>query len=159
MREPAPDRTALRAPPAGRKPAVPAETDRAALRAIVRDVNARLGEQLRLRRHLAGLSQIEAGAAVGVSGQQWQKYEHGTNRPCAAVLLLAIAELQLDPAELVERCLAGDEPRPRPLRQLDQRLLDRMAELGRDQQRALARFLATVRPDPAPAFPKEGIAL
>jgi transcriptional regulator with XRE-family HTH domain len=39
-----------------------------------------LGLAIRLRRHAKGLSQSSLGEAIGVSFQQIQKYERGTNR-------------------------------------------------------------------------------
>ena len=133
--------------------------DRAALRQLVADVNARLGAQLRRRRQLAGLSQAQLAGVLGVWPQQWCKFERGQNRISAALLLLALAELQLDPAELVERCLDAEQAPPPPPRRVAERLLERLAELDADQQRALSRFLTAIRPEPLPGFPAEGIAL
>lgn len=133
--------------------------DRAALRQLVADVNARLGAQLRRRRQLAGLSQAQLAASVGLSPQQWCKFELGQNRISAALLLLALAELQLDPAELAERCLDADSRPTLPPRPIAERLLDRLGELDADQQRALTRFLGAIRPEPLPTFPPEAIAL
>jgi transcriptional regulator with XRE-family HTH domain len=137
-----------------------APTDRAALRQLVRDVNARLGAQLRRRRLLAGLSQGQVARSLGMLPQQWAKVELGRNRLSAGSLILAIAELQLDPVELVERCLeAGVPPPARHARAIPERLLDHLVELEPDQLRALSRFLGAVRPEPLPTFPPEGIAL
>ena len=43
-------------------------------------VDAHVGKRLRLRRGLMGWSQEKLGAAVGLTFQQIQKYEKGTNR-------------------------------------------------------------------------------
>lgn len=43
-------------------------------------VDAHVGKRLRLRRNMLGMSQEELGTAVGVTFQQVQKYERGTNR-------------------------------------------------------------------------------
>jgi transcriptional regulator with XRE-family HTH domain len=43
-------------------------------------ISQEIGSRLRLRRLQNGLSQAQLGAAVGVSFQQIQKYENGTNR-------------------------------------------------------------------------------
>lgn len=43
-------------------------------------VDVHVGERLRQRRTLLGLSQGEIGARLGLSFQQIQKYERGTNR-------------------------------------------------------------------------------
>ena len=43
-------------------------------------IDIHVGARVRLRRHLFGLSQTDLGKAVGVTFQQVQKYEKGTNR-------------------------------------------------------------------------------
>jgi transcriptional regulator with XRE-family HTH domain len=48
--------------------------------------DAKLGEKIRTRRTVAGLSQSELGEALGVSFQQVQKYEKGVNRVSAVRL-------------------------------------------------------------------------
>jgi transcriptional regulator with XRE-family HTH domain len=45
-----------------------------------------LGEKIRTRRVAAGMSQSDLGAALGVTFQQVQKYEKGTNRVSAVRL-------------------------------------------------------------------------
>jgi transcriptional regulator with XRE-family HTH domain len=135
--------------------------DRTALRQLVRDVNARLGAALRRRRLLAGLSQGQVARSLGMLPQQWAKVELGRNRLSAGSLILAIAELQLDPVELVEQCLDAAAPTTsrHHARAIPERLLSHLVELEPEQQRALSRFLGTVRPEPLPGFPPEGIAL
>jgi transcriptional regulator with XRE-family HTH domain len=46
----------------------------------------KLGEKIRTRRVVAGMSQDELGKALGVSFQQIQKYEKGVNRVSAVRL-------------------------------------------------------------------------
>lgn len=55
-------------------------------------VDTRVGGRLRLRRTLLGLSQTELGRRVGLTFQQIQKYEHGTNG-IAASRLWQLAEV------------------------------------------------------------------
>ena len=43
-------------------------------------IDAHVGSRLRLRRTLAGMSQTELGAKIGLTFQQIQKYEKGANR-------------------------------------------------------------------------------
>jgi transcriptional regulator with XRE-family HTH domain len=43
-------------------------------------INIRVGTRLRLRRNMLGLSQEKLGEAIGLTFQQVQKYERGTNR-------------------------------------------------------------------------------
>ena len=49
-------------------------------------VDVHVGQRLRLRRKLAGLSQTELGEKIGVTFQQLQKYESGANRTSASRL-------------------------------------------------------------------------
>ena len=49
-------------------------------------VDIYVGEKLRSRRNLLGLSQTELADAVGITFQQVQKYERGTNRVSASRL-------------------------------------------------------------------------
>lgn len=56
------------------------------------DTDKSIGERVRLRRTMLGLSQTELGNKVGLSFQQIQKYERGTNRITAA-FLLELAEI------------------------------------------------------------------
>jgi transcriptional regulator with XRE-family HTH domain len=47
-------------------------------------IDEHLGQRLRRRRLLLGMTQIQLGAAIGVRFQQIQKYEWGTNKMSAA---------------------------------------------------------------------------
>jgi transcriptional regulator with XRE-family HTH domain len=55
-------------------------------------VDVHVGQQIRARRKLLRLSQTELGAKVGVTFQQMQKYENGSNRVSAS-RLAAIAKV------------------------------------------------------------------
>jgi transcriptional regulator with XRE-family HTH domain len=46
----------------------------------ITDVDARIGARIRARRMLLGMNQTELGRSSGVTFQQIQKYENGTNR-------------------------------------------------------------------------------
>jgi transcriptional regulator with XRE-family HTH domain len=72
------------------------DPDAAAAR-IDRDI----GTRLRLARKARGLSQTELGQAVGVSFQQLQKYERGTNRVSSAALVLFARKLKVPVTELL----------------------------------------------------------
>jgi len=52
-------------------------------------VDVHVGRRLRQARFLAGMSQEELGAGIGVSFQAVQKYEHGENRLSASRLFKA----------------------------------------------------------------------
>lgn len=68
----------------------------------LRDLDVALGRQISIYRRLAGLSQTELGAAIGVSFQQVQKYEKGTNRLSANRLPSIASALGVSINELFE---------------------------------------------------------
>ncbi len=66
------------------------------------DVDAHVGKRVRERRNALGMSQEKLGNALGISFQQIQKYEIGTDR-VMAVRLWDIAEaLEVDVAYFFE---------------------------------------------------------
>ena len=58
--------------------------------------NKDLGAKLRGFRLAAGLSQIDLGSSMGISGTQMQKYENGSNRMAVSTLIQFCGVLQLD---------------------------------------------------------------
>src|ERR1700722_7769839 len=66
------------------------------------DIDRRVGERLRSRRLKMGLSQTELAAAAGVTFQQVQKYERGTNRISAGRIIQFAERLGVAPAYFVE---------------------------------------------------------
>ena len=72
-------------------------------------VDVHVGSRIRLRRHLLGLSQGELGRALGVTFQQVQKYENGTNRVGASRLHQIALALRTTPAWFFDS-LAGPAP-------------------------------------------------
>lgn len=50
------------------------------------DIDAHVGQRLRVRRSLLGMSQEKLAEAIGLTFQQVQKYERGTNRVSASRL-------------------------------------------------------------------------
>lgn len=59
-----------------------------------------VGQRLRAERLRRGLSQTELGVAMGVTFQQVQKYERGSNRVSASTLAKAAAGLGIAVADL-----------------------------------------------------------
>ena len=53
---------------------------------VIDPVDVHIGARVKLRRKLMGLSQTQLGAAIGLTFQQVQKYERGTNRIAASTL-------------------------------------------------------------------------
>ena len=56
-----------------------------------------VGDRIRQRRILMGLTQDQLGAALGISYQQVQKYETGANRVSAGRLYLIAQKLEISP--------------------------------------------------------------
>jgi transcriptional regulator with XRE-family HTH domain len=54
----------------------------------MKTINQHIGKNLKILRENAGLSQRALGAILGVTAQQIQKYERGTNRISAETLFL-----------------------------------------------------------------------
>ncbi len=61
-------------------------------------IDVHVGARLRVRRTLLGMSQTTLGDAIGVSFQQVQKYERGTNR-ISASRLFALSQMLDVPVE------------------------------------------------------------
>jgi transcriptional regulator with XRE-family HTH domain len=66
------------------------------------ELDQRVGERLRGRRLKMGLSQTELGAVAGISFQQVQKYERGTNRISASRMIQFAEKLRVSAAYFVE---------------------------------------------------------
>ena len=69
-------------------------------------INEDLGAKLRGFRLAAGLSQIDLGASMGISGTQIQKYESGSNRMAVSTLIQFCWVLQLDLSAFIGDYLA-----------------------------------------------------
>ncbi len=68
-----------------------------------------VGGRIRLRRNMLGMSQEKLGESLGITFQQIQKYEKGTNR-VGASRLQAIAVILGAPVAFFFEDLAGQEP-------------------------------------------------
>ncbi len=92
-------------------------------------IDAYVGERLRSARNMRGLSQGYLGSCIGVSFQQIQKYEGGTNRISASKLAYFARQLGVPVyyffQGLPSECLGGGEPiAPDPLFSIPIHLLD-----------------------------------
>ena len=74
-------------------------------------VDVHIGQRLRMRRKLAGLSQEQLAERLGVTFQQVQKYEKGTNR-ISASRLFGAARLLSVPVSYFFEGLATSEAEP-----------------------------------------------
>src|ERR1700742_3060958 len=64
-------------------------------------LDAALGERIRRRRRELGLSQSALGGKLGITFQQVQKYENGTNRVSATMLVKLSDALAMPVTELL----------------------------------------------------------
>ena len=65
------------------------------------ELDREIGARLRHIRNVRGLTQEDLGRGVGVSFQQIQKYERGTNRISTSTLILLARKLDVSPGELL----------------------------------------------------------
>ncbi|MBN6820679.1 helix-turn-helix transcriptional regulator [Methylobacterium organophilum] len=65
----------------------------------ISDIDRRIAGRIREFRKAAGLSQSQLGAAIGVTFQQCQKYELGSNKITAGRLQLVAEALGVQPAD------------------------------------------------------------
>ena len=79
-----------------------AMAERAARTKVPQPIDKYVGSRIRLRRHMLQLSQQSLGRAVGLTFQQIQKYENGTNRVGAGRLDQIAAALGCQPAWFFE---------------------------------------------------------
>ena len=79
-------------------------------------VDIHVGAQIRMFRKAKGLTQTEAGEAVGVTFQQMQKYEKGTNRVSASKLSMLAELFGVDIGDFFEG-MQGEQP-PQDLQML-----------------------------------------
>jgi transcriptional regulator with XRE-family HTH domain len=75
---------------------------RAATNRGVLEADIIMGERIKARRNRVGLTQDELGKALGVSFQQVQKYEKGTNRVSTGKLMQICQTLDCSIAELTD---------------------------------------------------------
>lgn len=101
-----------------------------------------IGTRLRAARLAAGLSQETVAAALGITFQQWQKYEKGTNRISAAQLVRAAAVLRCARSDLLPAEADGPGGLADPLSEA----ADLIAVAGRP---AVPLLQAVARLDPA----------
>ena len=79
-------------------------------------VDIHVGRQLRQRRTLRGMSQTALGKSVGLTFQQIQKYENGTNRVCASRLWQFANVLRVPVSYFFDGLEENAQPEPVPTR-------------------------------------------
>lgn len=70
-------------------------------------LDVEIGARLRQVRRTRGYSQVDLANQLGVSFQQVQKYERGTNRLSGSTMVRACRFLEIDPKELFPPELSG----------------------------------------------------
>ena len=65
------------------------------------ELNMAIGQRLRAVRSTRGLTQAELGVEIGVTFQQIQKYENGTNRLSVAIMLRLCQFMDINAGEFV----------------------------------------------------------
>jgi len=75
-------------------------------------IDVHVGSRVRLRRTLLGMSQEKLGEAIGLTFQQVQKYERGTNRIGASRLYDLARVLDVPVSFFFDDAPPGDEPGP-----------------------------------------------
>lgn len=91
------------------------------------EISAVVGSNLKRIRLLAGLSQETLGERLGITFQQVQKYERGTNRISAPVLVQLAAILSVDIADFFAGCTPNSNVKgisSNPIPNLSQRTID-----------------------------------
>ena len=91
------------------------------------EINREIGKRLRIVRIMRGITLARLGEALGVSFQQIQKYENGTNRLSAARLVQAAAFFDVPVMTFFEGLANEGEDQ---VRELDKKSLRLAAELN-----------------------------
>lgn len=76
-------------------------------------IDIHVGSRIRLRRNMLGISQEKLGESLGITFQQIQKYEKGTNR-VGASRLQAIASILNSPVSFFFDGAPGEDGQPAP---------------------------------------------
>jgi transcriptional regulator with XRE-family HTH domain len=112
-------------------------------------IDEHVGNRLKVRRTLAGMSQTELGGRVGITFQQIQKYEKGVNRISAGHLFLFARTLDCSLADFFEGLDGEVDAVPLITSEQDARLLQAFARLDENAREAVFDFVqALQRPKP-----------
>src|SRR5215467_2079030 len=84
--------------------------DTIATKKALNPIDKHVGRRVRMRRMMLGMSQEKLGAALGLTFQQVQKYENGTNRMGASRLQQMSDILQVPVEFFFEGALNASEP-------------------------------------------------
>jgi transcriptional regulator with XRE-family HTH domain len=79
---------------------------------VIQPVDLAVGNKIRLRRKMAGLSQTALADKLGVTFQQVQKYEKGANRVSASRLQMIASVLKMPVSEFFAGSVSGCNAAP-----------------------------------------------
>ncbi|WP_234836306.1 helix-turn-helix domain-containing protein [Sinorhizobium meliloti] len=82
---------------------------RQSLKAQTTDIDQKIGARIREFRLLRSMSQGALAEKLGITFQQLQKYEKGTNRVSASALILICQELGITPNHILGAFFDNDE--------------------------------------------------
>jgi transcriptional regulator with XRE-family HTH domain len=102
---------------------------------VASDIDLQIGKTIRARREKAGLTQVDLGHAIGVTFQQVQKYERGTNRVSAAAMVRVADALKCSVADLY------DDPDPRGISASERTILKLWAKLRESERDAVVDMI------------------
>ncbi|MFT3997110.1 MAG: helix-turn-helix domain-containing protein [Asticcacaulis sp.] len=111
----------------------------------IHPVDTAVGEAIRRIRKARGLTQEALAEGVGVTFQQVQKYEHGTNRVSCSTLIRICEQLEAHPMDILPPLRFVQDPRVRAdwyrqaqsLHYRSPHLFDALMRLNRAQLQAL----------------------
>ena len=110
-------------------------------------VDAHIGQKIRARRNLLGLSQTELAEVAGITFQQVQKYEKGVNRVGAARLQQFSEALGVPPSYFFEGAPTVGKKQPAPQEgELSEN--DIVSFLGTREGAALVRAFMAIKQKP-----------
>lgn len=75
-------------------------------------IDTHVGNRIRLRRNMLGMSQEKLGESLGITFQQIQKYEKGANRVGASRLQAIATIMSVPPSFFFEGVPGSDQPSP-----------------------------------------------
>src|SRR6202035_3370709 len=110
-------------------------------------VDAHIGQKIRARRNLLGLSQTELADAAGITFQQIQKYERGINRVGSSRLQQFSDALGVSPSYFFEGAPTVGKKQPAPQEgELSESAI--VSFLGTREGAALVRGFLAIKPKP-----------
>ena len=115
------------------------------------DFDRGLGDRIRQRRILAGLSQEKLADAIGLTFQQVQKYERGHNRVSVGMLRLIARAIGCSMLQLIDDAGDGAAPAVQPIARKELELIKNWQAIpeGRIKQQVYGTIAALAAASPA----------